>query len=447
VTMSHINDLFISAQPGTSDAGSGQQTPIAANANAIVDNLRQQLQAGASFDELARKYSDDPATKDLGSDVGIITNVPNSAVNPATNSLCAQPGFREAALKLKRGEVTIVPVMPNGGYHLIKALSTAADHDTSENDLYAAAQLAAREAQFGMESPSYVQSLRRNGRVVVYTGKHISGRGAVAATVNGYPIPLAKVTDLAYRMAGASVVRHLIDVTLVDQEARRQKIVVPRADVDAKITNLRRSMGPIPFENMLRDRHMSRDEFWEAARIELASYLLVWKSVGPVKLAHVRHIFILTNADAASRFPGAKPHSDSEARALIERIQTELRAGKRFDELAKEYSDDPASKARGGDLGVTQPETPFGGAVYQAASTLKPGEITPHPAASADGLHLIMAVSTFADHPRSENVLYTRAVDYVHMRELQVFLRPYLKHLRSKSKIIDNLADEDTASR
>jgi parvulin-like peptidyl-prolyl isomerase len=305
-------------------------------------------------------------------------------------------------------------------------------------------KLAARERQFQIEAPKYVDSLRRKGRVIVYIDKPMAGRSAVAAVVNGYAIPRAKVEDLAYRMAGESIVRHMTDVILVDEEAKRQKIVVPRAEVDAKVAKLRRSMGPRSFESMLHNRHLSMDEFRDQVRTELASYHLIWKSLGPLKLTHVRDIFILTNAGAAWNYPGAKPHSDSEARTLMAHIQAELRAGKKFADLAREYSDDTDSKASGGDVGLMQPQTRFGSTVYEAASTLKRGEITPQPVTSADGLHLIMAISTEANHPASENALYARTVDSVHMRELQFFLRPYLEHLRGTSKIVDNLADKDT---
>jgi len=443
--MSHIASIFVSAQPSVAVSEPGRQTHTIAQATAIIDDLRKQLRAGASFGELARKFSDDLATKEAGGDLGIITDVPGAAVSPSANALCADPGFREAALKLKRGEVGVVPMTGGGGFHVITALSTAADHDSSENALYRAAELAAREGQFGLAAPAYIQSLRANARVAVYLGTEVAGPAGVAATVNGRSIPLSQVEDIAYRTAGPSILRHMIDEVLVDQEARRKGIVVTRAEVDAKIRNQRKSMGAVAFENMLRRRNMSLAEYRDEAQIELASYHLVWKSLGPIKLVHVRHILFLTNADVASHFRGAKPHSDSEARALIARMQAELRAGKKFEDLARKYSDDAVSKVRGGDLGVIGPETRFGGTIYQAACALKCGEITEQLVSSPYGLHLIMAVSTEASHSPVENALYARAVDDVHMQELQVFLRPYLQHLRATSKIVDNFAGQDPA--
>lgn len=442
-TMSRIADILISTHPGMTN---GTQVRSATQAKALVDSLRNRLRAGASFSDLAKQYSDDPATKDHGGDLGVVSNVPNSAVNPAANFLCAQPGFKATAFELKGGEVAVIPVKPDGGYHLIMALSTATNHDISENALYNAAEVAARDAQLAITAPKYVESLHGPARISVYAGKQLSARAAVAAAVNGYSIPLSRVEDLAYRMAGESVLRHMIDVRVLDQEARKQHIVVAPAEIDTRVAQQRRRMGPKAFDAMLSARHMSMDELRESIRVELASNKLVLKSIGLVKLSHVRHIFLLTNAGSASEFPRAKPRSESEARALIARIHSELHAGKKFEDLARKYSDDPSSKMKGGDLGVIQPETRFGGTLYQAATSLKRGQITADPVASVDGLHLIMAVSTDADHPAAENALYARTADHVRKRELQVFLRPYLKHLRASSKIVNNLAPDENAA-
>ena len=442
ITMSHVADISIGIH---SPMPNGRQARSATRAKSLVDRLRNRLRAGASFGDLAKQYSDDPVTKENGGDLGVVSNVPNSAVNPAANFLCSQSEFRNAAFKLKRGQVAVIPMRSNRGYHLFVGLSTAANHDISESPLYRAGEVAGRDAQLAIQAPKYVQSLHSTGRITVYMGNQVSPQPTVAAVVNGYSIPLASVEDLAYRLAGEAVVRHLIDVALVDQEARKQNIVVSPADIDAKIAKLRGNMEPTSFQAMLRNRHMSIDELRESIRIELASNRLVWKAMGPLKLAHVRHIFVLTNAQSASEFPGAKPRSDSEARAVLARVQAELYAGKKFEDLARKYSDDPSSKMKGGDLGVIQPETRFGGTLYQAATSLKRGQMTADPVESVDGLHLLMAVSTDSDHPTAENALYARTADHVRARELQVFLDSYIKHLRGQSKIVDNL-DGDAAT-
>lgn len=62
------------------------------------------------------------------------------------------------------------------------------------------------------------------------------------------------------------------------------------------------------------------------------------------ELVHVRHILIATSGT------GALP--DAQARARAESLLTRVRAGEDFATLAAEYSDDPATKLEGGDVGV-----------------------------------------------------------------------------------------------
>lgn len=58
-----------------------------------------------------------------------------------------------------------------------------------------------------------------------------------------------------------------------------------------------------------------------------------------------RHILIGVKGSPAA---GDKGLTDEEAKAKIAKLQAELKAGKKFEDLTKEYSDDPGSKEKGG---------------------------------------------------------------------------------------------------
>ncbi len=86
---------------------------------------------------------------------------------------------------------------------------------------------------------------------------------------------------------------------------------------------------------------------------------------------HTRHILI-----------DNKTRSDAQAKAQAAQIVTKARApGADFAALAKQYSDDPGTKAKGGDDGFIDETTPYVPEFKQAAFSLKPGEITPDPVA------------------------------------------------------------------
>lgn len=62
---------------------------------------------------------------------------------------------------------------------------------------------------------------------------------------------------------------------------------------------------------------------------------------------HVRHILITVA-------PGADAKTDAAAKAKAESLQKQVKAGADFAKLAKENSDDPGSKEKGGDLGMVR---------------------------------------------------------------------------------------------
>ncbi len=65
---------------------------------------------------------------------------------------------------------------------------------------------------------------------------------------------------------------------------------------------------------------------------------------GAPELAHVRHILIVPK--------DTSPQADAAARAKAEDVMRRLKAGESFIDLAKKYSDDDATRDKGGDVGV-----------------------------------------------------------------------------------------------
>jgi peptidyl-prolyl cis-trans isomerase C len=82
----------------------------------LVDNedeakaLIVQINGGASFEELAKKHSKDPGSGEKGGDLDWA--VESSYV----------PEFSQAMVKLKKGEMTAVPVKSQFGWHVIKVV-------------------------------------------------------------------------------------------------------------------------------------------------------------------------------------------------------------------------------------------------------------------------------------------------------------------------------------
>jgi hypothetical protein len=68
--------------------------------------------------------------------------------------------------------------------------------------------------------------------------------------------------------------------------------------------------------------------------------------------------------------------TEADARKLAEDLVKQIRAGGDFAKLVAQYSEDPASKAAGGDFGVVNINSSYSADVKKAVLALKPGEVT-----------------------------------------------------------------------
>ena len=74
--------------------------------------------------------------------------------------------------------------------------------------------------------------------------------------------------------------------------------------------------------------------------------------------------------------PGEIARTDKEAQAIVDDIQKRFKAGEAFDELAKKYSDDPNTKAKGGQFPLLRPEDKtLNKEIKTAIFATKPGEL------------------------------------------------------------------------
>lgn len=90
----------------------------------------------------------------------------------------------------------------------------------------------------------------------------------------------------------------------------------------------------------------------------------------------IRHILISTeDAPLKSRAAGHPALPEPEARKKLEEIRERILAGADFAEMAKQYSEDTATAASGGDMGVIQRDKVVP-PIVNAAYALEPGQVS-----------------------------------------------------------------------
>ncbi len=225
---------------------------------------------------------------------------------------------------------------------------------------------------------------------------------------------------------------------------------VPKARVDLLLQQAQRAGQQVTpeMQGQARDQVVIREIFAQEAerrgiaasgefrsQMELARQSILirelfedWRKKNPI-----------TDADAQVEYDKFKAQSvGTEYRArhiLVEKeeeaksLLTQLKAGAKFEDLAKANSKDPGSGANGGDLDFAKPESyvpEFGSALVK----LKKGEMTDAPVKTQFGFHIIRLEDTrVATFPPFADVK-----DQIKQRIEQVRLQGYQDELRSKAK-------------
>jgi peptidyl-prolyl cis-trans isomerase SurA len=145
-------------------------------------------------------------------------------------------------------------------------------------------------------------------------------------------------------------------------------------------------------------------------------------NVEMVTQTHARHILIKTSADI----------DDNKARESLQDIKNRIEQGEDFADLANEFSEDPGSKIKGGDLGWANPGT-FVPAFERVMASLADGEIS-DPFKSQFGWH-IMQVLERREVDMAKTVMEAKAMQAIRARKIDEELRLWLRKVRDEAYV------------
>lgn len=177
------------------------------------------------------------------------------------------------------------------------------------------------------------------------------GPGGNVASVNGQNITRADFDHkLESSPSAKQVLNQMVQQSLIDQYARDKKIDISQADIDKKEAETKAKFPPGQFEQILKNQGLTEQD----VQTILRQQLILEKAVAPQ--VHV------SDADVKAYFDKNhavfdKPEQVRARHILVADLKTanevlaKLKAGGSWDALAKQYSTDPASKDKGGELG------------------------------------------------------------------------------------------------
>jgi peptidyl-prolyl cis-trans isomerase SurA len=124
------------------------------------------------------------------------------------------------------------------------------------------------------------------------------------------------------------------------------------------------------------------------------------------------------------------------AKAKIEDIRKRIEAGEDFAKLAKQYSDDPSSKSKGGDMGWFR-ENDYGASVGNAVQILNDGDLSPAFETNV-GWHIIKRVAT-RQTDVSKETQRNKARDIIFQRKADEEFERFLRQLRADAFVESRL--------
>ena len=303
------------------------------------------------------------------------------------------------------------------------------------------------------------------------------------AVVNGREITRDDV-DKAYRRAAPenqqqpseeevytaklNLLNELIVQDILLAKAKELKIEVPETEIDNAYNEAKKNIPPATFDEELKKRNLTAADMREDLRRNLLAQKVVDKEVGEKATPSDADInaFFETNKAQFNRnedavriaqiviTPVREPQranrtgddagSPQEATAKAQMLMQRLKEGIAFGDLAADYSEDPESAQRGGDLGFVPVS-----ALAQAPPALRDAALQSNPGTvklvSQGGAHTIMLVVA-KDKKGQKDLSMPEVKDGISSmlknRKEQLLRAAYLSSLRNDAVVTNVLAKQ-----
>jgi peptidyl-prolyl cis-trans isomerase SurA len=263
-----------------------------------------------------------------------------------------------------------------------------------------------------------------------------------------------------------SVLNEMILQDILLDKARALKIDVTPTELDAAYAEGKKNLTDAAFEEELKKRNLSAADMREGVRRELLAKKLIDQEVVAKATVTDQDVNDFYNANRAqftvaeesyriaqivvtperaaqpTNRTGNDAATPQEAAFKVRMILERLKAGVRFGEVAMDYSEDPESAQRGGDMGLVpisalkqSPEP-----LRKAVIGQKPGTVN---VVTGGGVHTIVAV--VAHEPAGERGLSTPGMkegitETLKDRKEQLLRTAYLSAARGDAAVVNHQA-------
>jgi peptidyl-prolyl cis-trans isomerase SurA len=246
------------------------------------------------------------------------------------------------------------------------------------------------------------------------------------------------------------VLERMVDEHLLLQQANELKLNVSSEEIDRSIEQIKRdyNLTDAQLAEELRKQGMNLASYRANTKKEILKFRVINIAVGAkvqvsdsdvesyyqrnlkqganvqVKVSHI-FVQIPENADAAKVL---------EREEYAKKILARAKGGEDFAKLAKELSEDRATRAEGGDLGFFGKEMGLPKPVEELVFTMKPGEVG-GPVRGNQGFHILKLVDRRAKDVKPLTEIKEELRSQIRQKEVERQTKLYLGELRKKTLV------------
>jgi len=260
--------------------------------------------------------------------------------------------------------------------------------------------------------------------------------GGAVATVNGQPISRSAFNSrLESSPMGRTVLQQMVQETLIEQYAKNNNITLTDAELDARENQIKANFPSGSWDEMLKARGLTEADVRAAIREQAILDKALAKDV-TVSPASIKQYFDKNHATYDKPEQVTARHILVPTLALAQKVEADLKAGQNFATLAKQYSTDPGSKDKGGELGSFR-RGQMVPAFDKYAFSAPIGAISP-PIKSPFGYHIIQVESRQPAQKATLASATPQITDTLRQQQEAPLIQPFLQGLQQKATIVVN---------
>ena len=271
--------------------------------------------------------------------------------------------------------------------------------------------------------------------LVVTSFAACSGGGTIA-TVNGQPISQAAFqTKLESSPVARNILQQMVQEALIEQYAKNNNITVTDAEITAREDQLKANFPNGSWDEMLKARNLTEDDVKQALKEQIVLDKALAKQVA-ITPSQVKQYFEKNHAAFDKPEQVQARHILVPDLATADKVEALLKQGKSFSDLAKQYSTDPGSKEKGGELGWFR-RGQMVPAFDKVAFTLPVGAIS-QPVKSPFGYHIIQVEGKQPGQQATLANSTPRITEMLRQQQEAPLIQPFLQSLQQKATITVN---------